>query len=1221
MVLAWFRRRSWFVCKLALLWALMAALSGFGGFAQPVAPYLEPQSVGPVTNLAATVDGQPPGSVQLTWTAAENAQVHFVVYIKATDAASGNFGAVQMASFSGTEAVIHGLEGGTPYAFIALGMRWNWIEYGTIWGDWSQWVFAIPTGQAPSQPPFQSPPTEPNAVGRVSNLTVGHAGEPGTVRATWSPGQNAQVHFVVYIKSHDGASGNYGTAQMVPFAGSQGVIRGLEGGTAYDFIVIGMRWNWVNYGAVWGEWSAWVSTDIGGSADPSDRSALVALYDATDGLNWSNNANWLSSRPLGEWYGVTTDAAGSVSKISLVQNQLSGPIPDELGDLSNLTELYLGHNRLDAQIPPALGRLSNLIGLNLRENQLSGEIPSELGNLHNLESLDLAGNLLTGCVPAGLQDVTYNDFAELGLPFCGTVVPDIPDLAIEAFSVSWLEDSSGGPAGSLATGGLFQLSATVVNRGIGVAPATTLRYLQDGVEIESQPVRSLGAAQEESVYADLTAPSEPGIYRFDICVDPVLGEPNTANNCASGINIRILASETIAPDLVIADVTSAGLLSSPLYEYGGRIQAGQTFFLFASVHNQGNGPSEATTLRYYRDRAEVDSEPVAPLPASQGVDVTISLTAPTQAGVYRYWSCVDAVVGESDTQNNCSVVSEIEVQGGPDFTVTSPSVSNNNPLPGDYITFLATVENQGSSRSTSTDLRVYRSRDRAITTRDTQVAVIGMSGFDAGRSRSESVRIRAPSDAGTYYYGACVDPVHLESDTANNCSDAVTVTISGRPDLVVRSVSVSNPAPQPGTEFTLNATVYNQGTGPSERADLTYYRSTDRRIEVSDTPVGSDRVSALDPRRKDDESTGVTAPSGAGIYHYGACVASVALESDTTNNCSSAETITVSAPTRPDLIVRLPEIDNDRPAPGSSITVIYQIWNQGDADSGPIQATAYRSRDRNIGPNDEFIATLDIRNIAAGRGLDWVRINQVVPTAPGTYYYGACVNAVSGESNTRNNCSTGAAITVVEPPDLVLNIFLGGSGPEYVGSTSSVAAEVYNVGQGSAGSSATVRFYRSTNRIFSIGNQIGTRDFRPPAPSGDVRRTLGYTVPHYEDLSTIYYAACVDSVPGESDTTNNCTSWIGTFVFHPVIIYEYDCSEEYFLTVPLGTKIEGTVFARLAVRQANVRWKAIDSFGRTLADRTVRLGSMSAGDSEDFDDSAGRYALFDHCEVTMEWVY
>ena len=73
MVPAWFRLSSWFVCKLALLCVLTAALSGFGGFAQSVLPDLEPRTVGPVTNLAATVEGQPPGSVKLTWTAAENA--------------------------------------------------------------------------------------------------------------------------------------------------------------------------------------------------------------------------------------------------------------------------------------------------------------------------------------------------------------------------------------------------------------------------------------------------------------------------------------------------------------------------------------------------------------------------------------------------------------------------------------------------------------------------------------------------------------------------------------------------------------------------------------------------------------------------------------------------------------------------------------------------------------------------------------------------------------------------------------------------------------------------------------------------------------------------------------------------------------------------------------------------------------------------------------------
>ena len=124
-------------------------------------------------------------------------------------------------------------------------------------------------------------------------------------------------------------------------------------------------------------------------------------------------------------------------------------------------------------------------------------------------------------------------------------------------------------------------------------------------------------------------------------------------------------------------------------------------------------------------------------------------------------------------------------------------------------------------------------------------------------------------------------------------------------------------------------------------------------------------------------------------------------------------------------------------------------------------------------------------------------------------------------------------------------------------------------------------------------------------------------MPHYEDLSTIYYAACVDSVPGESDTTNNCTSWIGRFVFHPVIIYEYDCSEEYFLTVSTGTKIEGTVWRGGRCGRPTCDGRLLTRSAERLADRTVRLGSMSAGDSEDFDDSAGRYALFDHCEVTM----
>ena len=70
-----------------------------------------------------------------------------------------------------------------------------------------------------------------------------------------------------------------------------------------------------------------------------DRAALVALYNATGGPNWNSNNNWLSDVPISEWSGVTTDDNGRVTELYLSQNQLTGPIPPELGNLSNLQGL------------------------------------------------------------------------------------------------------------------------------------------------------------------------------------------------------------------------------------------------------------------------------------------------------------------------------------------------------------------------------------------------------------------------------------------------------------------------------------------------------------------------------------------------------------------------------------------------------------------------------------------------------------------------------------------------------------------------------------------------------------------------------------------------------------------------------------------------------------------------------------------------------------------
>ena len=156
--------------------------------------------------------------------------------------------------------------------------------------------------------------------------------------------------------------------------------------------------------------SATVKSSTASTASTSDRAVLEALYEATGGASWMDNTNWKTSTPLGEWFGVTTDPAGRVTRLELPGNGLTGPIPDGLGDLVLLQTLDLGwrwdstsqqffENALTGPIPPALGRLTNIESLRLDRNDLTGPIPAELADLVNLRSLNLGSNALTGARP------------------------------------------------------------------------------------------------------------------------------------------------------------------------------------------------------------------------------------------------------------------------------------------------------------------------------------------------------------------------------------------------------------------------------------------------------------------------------------------------------------------------------------------------------------------------------------------------------------------------------------------------------------------------------------------------------------------------------------------------------------------------------------------------------------------------------------------------------
>lgn len=148
--------------------------------------------------------------------------------------------------------------------------------------------------------------------------------------------------------------------------------------------------------------------DVCNCNSPStDYDALVALYNSTNGQNWTNNSGWLTNcDPCNNWSGVICDANDRVTILSLSNNNLVGEIPSELKDLDQLTELYLFDNSIGGEIPPSLGILTNLTALYLRENNLNGAIPEELGNLTLLTDLDLSKNNFEDAIPNSFANLT-----------------------------------------------------------------------------------------------------------------------------------------------------------------------------------------------------------------------------------------------------------------------------------------------------------------------------------------------------------------------------------------------------------------------------------------------------------------------------------------------------------------------------------------------------------------------------------------------------------------------------------------------------------------------------------------------------------------------------------------------------------------------------------------------------------------------------------------------
>ena len=279
---------------------------------------------------------------------------------------------------------------------------------------------------------------------------------------------------------------------------------------------------------------------------------------------------------------------------------------------------------------------------------------------------------------------------------------------------------------------------------------------------------------------------------------------------------------------------------------------------------------------------------------------------------------------------------------------------------------------------------------------------------DSDSDADYNFRIVRDLDAGTYF-------VRVHERFRRPGAYAVHIDFEAKtPDLAVEGASVDDAAPGPGASFTLNATVRNRGDAQAPATTLRYYRSTDSTISDADTEEGTDPIGVLEAGATSEQSVSLTAPSSAGTYYYGACADAVAHEADTGNNCSDGVEVTVSGSSgAPDLTVESAAVDDAAPDAGASFTFSATVRNRGGAQAAATTLRYYRSANSTISDADIEEGTDPVGVLATG-ATSAQSVSLTAPSSTGTYYYGACVDAGTDESDTGNNCSDGVEVVVAD---------------------------------------------------------------------------------------------------------------------------------------------------------------------------------------------------------------
>ncbi|WP_414753715.1 CARDB domain-containing protein [Anabaena sp. CCY 9910] len=660
---------------------------------------------------------------------------------------------------------------------------------------------------------------------------------------------------------------------------------------------------------------------------------------------------------------------------------------------------------------------------------------------------------------------------------------------------------------SARVGSSIQINYQVRNQGNGSAgDSNTKFYLSPDLNIDSSDFYlgldyvsglAAGASRQESATFTIGSNINPGnyylIYYAD--ADGYVSESNENNN-AFGNLINITSAGN--PDLIIQNPTAPTTAS-----------VGNTIQLSYQVRNQGVGNAVASTTRFYLSRDTtfstddvlLGSDAVNSIAAGAVSSETASIVIANSiaAGNYHLLFRTDADNNLAESNETNNVVSRTITINTADLIVQNPTAPTTASV-GNTIQLSYQVRNQGVGNAVASTTRFYLSRDTTFSTDDVLLGSDAVNSIAAGAVSSEtaSIVIANTIAGGNYHllFRTDADSTVAESNETNNIVSRA-ITINGpRPDLIIQNISAPSIV-DPGS-LTLNYQIANQGTASAGNHRTKIYLSRDTTLSNDDILLASDPnyfYPVLNAGTYSSESylLSISRDINFGNYHllFQADGNGEISESNETNNVT-AKAITIAAP---DLIVQNPSAPASANI-GTTISLSYQLKNQGNGNAGFHFTNFYLSQDQTLSNDDVYLGFDDISRLApsavASRSKSLtIRSN----TVPGNYYllYKADGDGTIRESNENNNVAA-RAITITAPDLVIENATSAGSAA--IGATLQVNYQLKNQGNGTAGGSKT-SFYLSRDGAFGdddIYLGIETQASASVAPGAFISRSTTITL-------------------------------------------------------------------------------------------------------------------------------